>query len=309
MKMRKIKIAAVSILVLLAALFLVVSFALGGIIKKSASALAPVIIGAPVEIKTARVYPLSGIVHVGGVVVGAPEGYKANLAELGDFKLDFSLRSVFTDTVRIKEIIIKDPIVTYEISGLHSNIGAVMEKVSGDEKETAEEEETKSPGKKVVIDHFLFEGGKVRLAATITGGKGVVLPLPKIELRDIGKDKNGVETVEAVGMMVYAVSVAVFTTVRDGIIGIAGLGVDAVEVIGKTAYTGLSYAADAGVIAAKAVGKAAVAVGGAVASGAKAVVTLGGLIGGDDDGASESNAVQTADSPVQEPAGTEGSAE
>lgn len=272
---RKTRVAKRILLVLVlvvALLTLVVSFMLGPVIRTAVETLGPAVAGVPIQVEKVRVFPWRGIARIDGLVVGPPAGYAANLAELRRFSLDLQVSSLFGDTVVVREIIVSGPEVTYELSGLESNVGALLAGLGGDgETEQPKAAEPSKPAKKVVVEHFLFEDGKVRLATTLTGGKGIVLPLPKVELHDIGKPKEGVSALTVVRRTTVAVSVAVLTTVRDGVVGIGGLGADAVKAIAGSAGAGLQTAGKLAGKALVAVGEGVEVVAGAAVEGAKAV--------------------------------------
>lgn len=300
----------IGVALLSAVLLGVVSFALGPVVKKAVEAAGPAL-GIPLSVQDVRIFPWRGTARIDGLVVGPPPGFEANLIEMTHFRAHVQISSLFGGgTVVIRELVVQEPVVTYELAGIHSNVGLLLEMLGGTGKADDERPATSKPDPKrrnVVIEHFLFEGGKVRLATTLTGGKGVVLPLPTVELRDVGKAKDGISTLEALRETTGVVCVAVLTTVRDGVAGIAGLGADAVGAIAGAAGAGLqsagallgSAAGAAGELAGQGVqavgdlaGAGAKAVGNLATGGAKAVGgalrSVGGLLGGKKgDGAAE----------------------
>jgi hypothetical protein len=324
---RKIVIALVFLVV---ALLLFVQFGLGFAVRNGAKAAGPAAIGTPITIGSTHFRPLSGIVELGGLVVGAPEGFKANVFEMDSFRVVFEPKSLLSDTVVVKEIVIADPVVSYELSGLSHNIGAILKKLEGgaDKKEKPEEEGGKKPGKKVVIEHFVFSGAKVRIASTALGGKGAVIPMPKIELHDIGRKSGGATSLEVLTEVLGSVARGVLGAVKDGAFAVGGAAVDAVGAVGGAALDAADAAGKTAVKAAGAVGGAAVdtvgaaggatldaagavggaavdaagAVGGAAVGGVKAV---GGAIGGLFGGASKTNAPAEGATPgTEKPAET-----
>ena len=297
-RLRKILVgAAIAVVVLL--LFL--QFGLGLAVKHGVQAAGPMLLGCDVSIGSCRLHPLSGVVDMQGVVVGPPEGFDANLFEMDRLRVDFSPLSVFgSEPLLIHEIAVTNVLVTYELKGLDSNISAVTKKLGADEEEeetpdgdaeeaeepdetgekseeTEEEaepeeasgDETDDGGKKVVIEHFVFSGAKVR--AAFWDGKGIKPPLPTIELTDIGKKTGGATVLEAVG--------SVFGSIGKGVIGlVADLGgavVDAAAAAGEAAVDGAVAAGeavgDAAEAAGEAVGDAAEAAGEAIGDAAEAV--------------------------------------
>ena len=275
-RIRKI-LSGVAIAVVVLLLF--VQFGLGFVVKHGVQTAAPALLGCDVAVDSCHLRLFSGVVDMRGVVVGPPEGFDANLFEMDRLRVDFSPLSVFgSGPLLIHEIAVTNVLVTYELKGLDSNISAVTKKLGAEEAEEeaadgaedADEPETASDdgGKKVVIEHFVFAGAKVR--AAFWDGKGIKPPLPTIELTDIGKKSGGATVLEAVG--------SVFGSIGSGVLGlVADLGgavVDAAAAAGEAV-------GDAAVAAGEAVGDAAAAVGDAVSDGAKAVGDAIGSLFGD----------------------------
>jgi uncharacterized protein involved in outer membrane biogenesis len=215
------------ILIGLAALIVVLGvvamFFMGAVIKTGVEKAGPSVLGVPVRLDSARFYPLRGKIALGGLLIGNPEGYKAPSAfELGNFRAEVSVGSLFTDTIVVKEIVIEGPVITFEGSLKGSNIGALMkgiEERTGGKKPRDEKPvktaKTDKPAKKVIIDSFVFRGGKVNLSAGLMGGKAVPLPLPPITLSGIGREKGGASPAEAVTQIMGAVMRAVMGVVMQ----------------------------------------------------------------------------------------------
>lgn len=283
---RILKWVAGTVVVLAILLVILLQFGLGPIIKNVAPKIGPDVLGTPVEISNVTVKAFSGLVDISGLVVGAPEGFKANVFEMDNFKVALSLPSIFSDTIVIREIVIKEPLVTYEMSALRTNIGAIMEKLdSGETEEKVEDPEDVKGGKKVIIEKFVFEGAKIRIATTATGGKGTVIPLPTINLEDIGKKSGGATVSETLYELIKSIGNGIIGVVGDigGIVvdaagAVGGAAVDAagktIGAVGDTAATIGGAAVDAADKAVGAVGSAAGKVGGAIT----------GLFGKGDDG-------------------------
>jgi hypothetical protein len=210
--MKKIlSIAGVVILVLI----VVVVLFLGQIIKAGIETAGPKIAGVPMSVEKVRVNPLSGKVHVKALVIGNPEGFKTeSLMKLGEFNLDMSLASLFTDTILIKKILIDAPEITYEKALRSSNFSTLMDNLAPAEEpekpETEEPKEKKASAKKVVIEDFQLNGAKVHVTLTALGGKKMTLPLPDIQMQNIGKDTGGTNIRDVVS--------EVFGSIRDAVV-------------------------------------------------------------------------------------------
>lgn len=234
--MKKIlAIIGVAVLVLIVVLMLF----LGNIIKAGIETAGPKIAGVPMSVEKVRVNPLTGMVHVKGLIIGNPAGFKTPSAmELGEFRLDMSLGSLFTDTIVIKQILIDAPQITYEKGLRSSNISTLMDNLAPAEKpvkEAAEEpKEKKAPAKKVVIEDFQFNNAKVHATITALGGKKLTLPLPSIQMQNIGKDTGGTNIREVVSEVFGAISDAIVKVIAssgdfagDALKGAGGMLIDA----------------------------------------------------------------------------------
>ena len=200
----------IGLVVFLAVLVAVVQYALGPIVKTTAEGLGPSVLGTRVDVTNAHLRILSGLVKMEGVVVGPPEGFDANVFEMQNFRVDLDTASLFKgadEPVVVRDITVEGPFVTYELKGLRDNLHKLLSNLGAGDGEEPEEEkeekkedkEEKAPGRKVVIEHFLFKDAKVRVA--VAGGKGAVLPLPKIELEGIGSKSGGATALEAVAQI------------------------------------------------------------------------------------------------------------
>ena len=261
---------AVAAVIAVALLLLALNYGLGWAVEKAAPQVGPVVLGTPLSVSNAHIRALSGRAALSGLVVGAPEGFDANVFEMTDFRLDVDVKSVFAPTnepLVIREIVIDGPVVTYELKGLRDNLHAILEKVGAD----AEKPEAKEGGRKVRIDRFVFDNAKVRVA--VAAGKGAVLPLPKIELDGIGAKSGGATALEAVAQILQSITVGTVKAVAGTVLDIGGAALDAAGAISGKA---LGAAGDA----AGAVGDAAGAAAGAVGDAAKnAIGAIGSLFG------------------------------
>lgn len=270
------------VVVVLAALLLVLQYALGPIVKTTAERLGPSVLGTRVDVTNAHMRILSGLVKMEGVVVGPPEGFDANVFEMQNFRVDLDTASLFAgkdEPIVIRDITVEGPFVTYELKGvrdnLHkllSNLGADDDEEKPEEEKKEEPEEKKEGGRKVVIGHFLFKDAKVRVA--VAGGKGAVVPLPDIELTDIGKSSGGATALDATGQILRQITLGTVVAVKDVLVDLGAAAVDAAVGAAGAAADAVGDAAGA---AADAVGDAADAAADAVAG------AIGSLFGGGDD--------------------------
>lgn len=198
----------------LAVLTVVVSWWLGPVVRRAGETFGPQLLGVPVQIEHVDVKTWRGRAVLRGVAIGNPEGFETpQMFELGELRIVLSLTTLLTDTVHIHELSIRDPRVTYELRGRQSNIGVLLD---GLEKSAGEAEET--PARKIIVDRFLFEGGRLGFSTILTGGRAVTVPLPTIELQDLGKRSGGLAGVE----LALQITRSIATSIASGVVEASG---------------------------------------------------------------------------------------
>ena len=217
----------------LVALFVALEFSLDRIVRAAVNAAGPAALGVPVSLQDADISLVRGRATLTGLHVGNPEGYKTDgLLDLGSVSVKLDRSSLLSDTIIIKEIAVAGLVLTYERGLLNSNLGALIDLLSAGEdraEETAAEEE--KAGKKVIIEKVVISGIRMNVsvtgAAALTGGGAIPIPLPTITLTDLGKEKDGVTFVEAVGNILKAIAGAAGSAIA-GAGNLLGQGVGAV---------------------------------------------------------------------------------
>jgi len=182
------------------------------------------------------VEPLKGTVEISNLRVGNPQGFaNEHLIKLQQFKLRLDPDTLMADTLLIKEIQIEKPRIAYERKIMTDNIKAFQQTIEGAvarrgktmDKAMEEHEVEASEQKKVIIEHLLVQGGIVK--AKISALPTAPIPLPTIEMKDIGKEEGGASVEEA--------STRIFEAFYDSIIGavssLTGFAGDALKGVGS----------------------------------------------------------------------------
>lgn len=248
-------------LALIVVIAVAVIFFASHVVKNAVNTIGPAVLGVPVNVEHVRAYPLRGDIHIRGLIIGNPEGFKTDqLFSMGELNVDLSVKSMLTDTIIIRKIEVVAPEISYEMTLRGSNIGALQEALAGEEKETEatatteEKPEEAAPGKKLIIEHFIISDGKVKLSLPGMMGSAVPLPLPGIHLTDIGKEEQGTSIKDVIGKVFGAVFSAVTQVVTssgklvgdgakligDGAMAVGGVAVDGVTAVGGAAVDGVS---------------------------------------------------------------------
>ncbi|MCE9612749.1 MAG: hypothetical protein K8T26_00645 [Lentisphaerae bacterium] len=230
---RRLLVGLLAILVVVA---LVANFYLGSLVKVAVETAGPAIMGVPVHLKEAHFRLLRGHVTLQGFVLGNPVGFRTEHAiSVDEIVVDLSVRSLLGKTLVIKRIYVKAPVITYELGLGQSNIGRILEQLEGAEPaaKPGQHEAAARGGKKVIIDDFLIEGGRVQLSAKVAMGAAAPIPLPRIHLTGIGREagSEGASPVQVIKRVFGAIVHAVTGVVT----GSAKLVGDGVEAVGKGA--------------------------------------------------------------------------
>ncbi len=192
---KAIKIACIAIPALIIVVLIVVFFALNSAVKAGVERVLPKVTGTPVKLDDVSISLFSGKGELSGFLIGNPEGFETDSAfALGLVRVDVNLLSLMSDRIIIEEIYIDGAEVTYEAGLTGSNIGKIkknIEEFAGPPKEGEEPKEKEGEGKKIQINRFVFTNATIALSAKGLQGRKLSVPLPEIELKDIGKEEGG----------------------------------------------------------------------------------------------------------------------
>jgi hypothetical protein len=201
MKKIFIRISVVIVALVLLAL-VVVFFSLNSIVKKGVETVGPMLTKVDVKLSSADISPFSGSGSLSKFFVGNPDGYKTPSAiQVGSVKVGVGVGSVFSDTIVINEVSLKDAEITLEGSLSGNNLTQILDNLKGsgnaETKATAETPASggaKKTAKKFILKDFVIEGAKLNLSLTlpVVGGKSLTVPLPPVHVQNIGVAENGV---------------------------------------------------------------------------------------------------------------------
>lgn len=207
-KKRLIGFALLAVIIV-AAIYFAGSSVLNKGIKSGVETYGPRVTQTPVTLEDVQLSILSGSGMLKGLHVGNPEGYKSeNIFALGQIDLKVNTRSVFSDKIIIDHIIIKRPAMSYEKKLTTSNLKKLLENIeqftgpsSEPEAGTAEEEKAGTK-KQVIIKKLLIEDGTIYVGAL---GIGQTIPLPRIEMENIGEGGNEMTMPEVIDLVLSKV--------------------------------------------------------------------------------------------------------
>lgn len=186
------------IVVAVAGVFIYLSMNYSAIVKAGVETHGPAFTKTAVTLDGVKVSPFAGEVSIQEFIIGNPQGYKTDHAfKVAEVKVAVDLGSLTSDVVHIKQVVIDQPDIIYELGGpAGSNLQAIQKNVAaasgaGQGKGKGAPAAGGGEGPRVVIDNLYIRKPKVALSAAMLGGKKVDVPVPDIHLKDIGKDSKG----------------------------------------------------------------------------------------------------------------------
>lgn len=146
--------------------------------------------------------------------IANPSGFKEKtFLGLGTGEFDVSLGSLTGDTVVIPKVRFADILVNLEQKNKQNNIEPILNKIkaiSGSGGEAKPAASSSDSGKKFILEYLAIEDVEVNAVLEIIGQTANInMVLPKIELRDLGKDKGGLPMPELVQKVVQVILDAV----------------------------------------------------------------------------------------------------
>ena len=166
------------------------------LIKRAIEHFGPDLTGVSVKVKAVNFEPVEGSGAITGLEVGNPPGFSTPRAlTLGEIRLAVDPGTLTSDVVRIKELTIDSPNITYERGAKGDNLTTIQRHIESRLPKSKGGEGSKSPDapqRKFIVDRVVVKNGKVNYGGAVSVGT------PDIQLRDLGKKTNGATAAELV---------------------------------------------------------------------------------------------------------------
>ena len=212
--MKKAAIVLVVLLVVIAGGVFWAYNSLDVIVKLGLEHYGPDVTGVSVKVREVKLSPRDGRGSLKDVEIGNPPGFAApRAARLGEITVALDPATIRAPVVRVHELIINAPFITYERGKGSTNLDTIQKNIEGYVKRaqasSADGRQTTPEGKgvrhKFVIERLAIRGAKVTMTNPALKGQGVTFDLPDIEMRDIGKRQEGVTASEAANLVANAI--------------------------------------------------------------------------------------------------------
>ncbi len=221
--MKKFLIGGGIVIIVVVAVIVLLLGNINTIVKKGVETIGPKVLQAPVTVRSVNISIFSGEGELSGLTIGNPKGFKTdNAFQLDGLKVALDVESVTSDKVHVKNLVIDSPKITYEgtfgksnLSELQANAAAFSS--SGKTAQPAEKgKESGGAKKNIQIDHVIIKNGSINVSMPLLQGRTLDIPLPTLELSDIGKGGN-TTIAGAMEEILAAVNRAVIPAVKSGV--------------------------------------------------------------------------------------------
>lgn len=182
---------------------------------------------ARVQVDKVHIRTTDGRGTLEGLFIGNPSGFQTPHAlKAAVVELEVDIGTLASDVIVIRKIAILAPDVIYEKGDSMTNFDALQKNIAQylgpQQKPQAGEKQ-----KKFIVQEFSIRNAKAQASAAFMGGKTVSVPLPDIDLRDLGKAKGGATGAELAQEMTAAVKAKLTGAVRfDQLMKSAGSALD-----------------------------------------------------------------------------------
>lgn len=190
-----------TVAVIIIILIVVVFMTLDRSLEYAVEQYGPSLTGTPVNLDQVELALLSGNAEFHGLKIGNPEGYESPYAfKLSDLKVSLVPKSLSSDTIVVKEIVVGGASLNAEFKGAKSNLQQILDNVKKSSGPSTQQEQPAGqaePGKakKFIVKEFRFTGGEVTALSDIADMKKTA-KIPEVVVHDIGNASGGVTVAE-----------------------------------------------------------------------------------------------------------------
>lgn len=169
----------------------------------------PEVAGVPVKVGEVNISPRDGRGVIRALEIGNPPGFGAkHAARFGEIRVVLDPATVTDKVVRIRELAIESPQVTYERASKSTNLDAISRSIEAYMRKSGEggagARPQRAEKRRFVIDRLAIRNGRVLMTNPALKGQGIGFDLPPVELRDVGKRQDGLTASEVANVVAGA---------------------------------------------------------------------------------------------------------
>tara|TARA_B100002003_G_C14090949_1_gene524758 strand:+ start:561 stop:1313 length:753 start_codon:yes stop_codon:yes gene_type:complete len=182
-------------------------FYFDSIVKNGIEVVGSRLLGTSVTVNSVSLSPLNGSGTIRGLSIENPQGFNSDYAiQLDELSVNLNASSVFSDVVEIESVRVVQPQITYETRITNDNIRALIANLSSDstgEAENGASVAQSEAGKRIIIRRLTLVDPQLNLVAAIVTAP---IPLPDIELNDIGAEDDSTTVADALQLVMSTLS-------------------------------------------------------------------------------------------------------
>ena len=202
--MKKVFLMLLVLAVLVAAGLFWLSRNMDSLVKQGIERYGSAMTQAQVTVGAVNISPTDGKGSLRDLSVGNPAGFKtAHALKAALIEIEIDVSTLTKDVLLIRRIAIQAPDVIYEKGATLTNFDAIAQHIAGSVASTRAKSD-KASSKRFIVEHLSVHNAKAQASAAFMGGKTVVLALPDIDLKNLGRAQGGLRADELAGAVVAA---------------------------------------------------------------------------------------------------------
>jgi len=206
-----IKKAIISLVFLLLLVGGGVFYYFDSIVKSGIEVVGSQVLGTEVAVDSVSISPFSGSGSISGLSITNTADFDSEYAfQLAEVSVALDTASVFEDVVIIDNVTITQPEITYETRITTDNIRALINNIStGGSSGPESSAPAQEGGRRIVIREFLMVDPQLNLVSAVVTAP---IPLPDIELNDIGAEDSSSTVADALELILSSLSSAILSS-------------------------------------------------------------------------------------------------
>lgn len=191
-----------------------VFFYIDSIVKTGIEVVGSEVLGTAVTVSSVSVSPLNGSGSIRGLKIENPAGFESDYAiELESISLKLNVGSIFSEIVEVESVTIIQPAISYETKLVSDNIRALLDNLSsGEEESNGAVAQESGAGKGIIIRELTILDPQLNLIAAFVTAP---VPLPDLEMQDIGAEGGSSSVAEAIGLVLSELSGSILTNLPN----------------------------------------------------------------------------------------------
>ncbi|MGA2654437.1 MAG: hypothetical protein ABSF18_00465 [Gammaproteobacteria bacterium] len=169
-----------------------------------------------VAVYAAEVYvsPRTGEGHIHDLVVGNPQGFQTPYAfSFPDITLTMDLPSLTTQLFIVRELHIMAPDINIEQTNNNNNIQVIQAHVKAFV--DANKTNIDARARRFIIESLTIETAKLHVSAPLIQAELVTIPLPDIDMVNIGKDQGGVTSAQLTQILMEQINLQIVQAIKS----------------------------------------------------------------------------------------------